>query len=313
MEFNMSSIMGFASYLPERVVTHEALAAQLAVEPEWILQSCGIRERRYAAEGETVVDLAEKAARSCLERLAFDPAQLGAVLVGTGTPHRQFPGVSASLQHRLGCPGALALDVHLASSGGLVALSLAMDLCARYGPVLVVAAEKMSEVVQRHPSKETTILFGDGAGAALVTPGEGPYRLVDGRVACDGAFADDLCLEPGGPLVMNGRQVIMQAVRKLTATVKELLERNGRSMEDAGLFLFHQANLNLLRQVAKQLAIPEEKIFVNLERYGNTSAASLLIAAAEAEACGRFKPGASVVLAAFGAGFSCGSLLMDIR
>lgn len=309
----MPAILGFGSHLPERVVGNEELADMLGVTPEWILSACGIEERRYASADESVVDLGERAARGLIERLGLAPADLGAVLVGTGTPDRQFPGVSASLAHRLGISGAFALDVHLASSGGLVAVALAMDLAARYGNVLVVAAEKMSEVVLRHPAKETTILFGDGAGACVVTPQDGRLRLVDARVATDGAFADDLCLVPGGPLVMNGRQVIMQAVRKLTRAVSDLLAAHGQTPADVELFVFHQANANLLRQVAVQLRILEERVFVNLARYGNTSAASLLIAAAEAEAQGRFAAGTRAVLAAFGAGFSYGAALVDVR
>jgi 3-oxoacyl-[acyl-carrier-protein] synthase III len=310
----MPSLLGFARHLPERVVTHGDLAAQLGVTPEWILSACGIEERRYAAPDETVVDLAEHAGRVLLTRLGLAPGDIGAVLVGTGTPHRQFPGVSASLAPRLGLGPVFALDVPLASSGGLVALALALDLAPRYGNVLVVAAEKMSAVVQAHPAKEATILFGDGAGACLVSPGDdGPYRLLDARVTTDGKFADDLCLVPGGPLVMNGRQVIMQAVRQLTRATSELLLAHGRTPADVGLFLFHQANLNLLRQVATQLKVDEGRVFVNLQRYGNTSAASLLIAAAEAEEAGRFTPGSLVLLAAFGAGFSCGAALVEVR
>jgi 3-oxoacyl-[acyl-carrier-protein] synthase III len=309
----MPAILGFGCWLPERVVANDELAQKLGVTSEWILSACGIETRRYASADESVVDMAEKAARPLLERLGLAPGAIGAVLVGTGTPQRQFPGVSASLSQRLGISGAFALDVHLASSGGLVALALAMDLAPRYGNVLVVASEKMSEVVERHPHKDTSILFGDGAGACVVTPGDGPLRLTDARVATDGAFADDLCLSAGGPLVMNGRQVIMQAVRKLTSSVTELLAAHGRTPADVGLYVFHQANVNLLRQVAKQLHIPEERVFLNLSRYGNTSAASLLIAAAEAEAEGRFTSGSLAVLAAFGAGFSWGSALVEVR
>lgn len=303
----MASILGFGAYLPERVVDHEELARQLGVEADWILRACGIRERRYAAADETVVDMAERAARACLGRTGLEPSSLGGILVGTGTPHRQFPGVSASLQQRLGVQG-LALDVHLASCGGLVALALAAELAPRLGPILVVASEKMSEVVQRHPAKETTILFGDGAGACVVSPGRGFLEIQDWIASSDGTFAEDLCMDPGGPLVMNGRQVIMQANRKLTGAVRTLLERTGTPARDIGLFLFHQANLNLLKQVAKTLGIGEDKVFVNLETRGNTSSASLFIAAAEAQDQGRFRPGEAGIMAAFGSGFTFGAL-----
>jgi 3-oxoacyl-[acyl-carrier-protein] synthase-3 len=308
----MASILGFGAYLPERVVSHEGLAAELGVEPAWILEACGIRERRYAAPDESVVDLAERAARRALESARLEAASLGGLIVGTGTPHRQFPGVSASLQARLGATGIPAFDVHLASSGGLIALCLAAELCPRLGPTLVVGAERMSGVVARDKAKETAILFGDGAGAAVVGPGPGPIEMRDWLWKSDGEFADDLALAPDGPLQMNGRQVIMQAHRKLGGAVKGLLERAGLQVADIDLFLFHQANLNLLRQLGKTLGIDPARVLVNLDRYGNTSAASVLIAAAEAWSEGRFRPGASAVMAAFGAGFTHGAILLRV-
>jgi 3-oxoacyl-[acyl-carrier-protein] synthase-3 len=308
----MASILGFGAHLPDRVVTAAELAAQLGVEPDWILEMCGIAERRYAGPDETVVDLAERAARRVLEATHMQAADLGGIMVGTGTAPRAFPGVSASLQQRLGV-GGMAFDIPLASVGGFFALCTAADLAPRLGPILVVGAEKMSEVVQAYPAKETTILFGDGAGACIVSPGEGPLEIVDWIAESDGAFADDLQREPGGPLVMHGRQVIMQANRKLKRSIQMLLDRHQLSTSDVDLFLLHQANLNLLNQVAKGLGIDEERVFVNLQTRGNTSSASLFIAAAEAQAAGRLRSGDHVVLAAFGSGFSFGAMLARVR
>jgi 3-oxoacyl-[acyl-carrier-protein] synthase-3 len=308
----MAAILGFGACLPERVVTAEDLAGMLGVEAAWILEACGIRERRWADQ-ETVVDLAEKAGRDALSASGMEPAGLGGIIVGTGTPDRQFPGISALLQARLGCPGIPAFDVHLASSGGLVALCLAARLCDAMGPMLVVGAEKMSAIVQRDLAKETTILFGDGAGAAVVSSGQGRLGILDCHWGSDGTFAEDLKLEFGEPLHMNGRAVIMQANRKLAGTVQELLKRNGLEPAEVELFLFHQANLNLLRQVAKTLGIDAAKVPITLDRYGNTSAASVLIAAAEAWKEGRFAPGTRAVMAAFGAGFSWGAMLLEVR
>jgi 3-oxoacyl-[acyl-carrier-protein] synthase-3 len=309
----VASILGFGTYLPERVVTHEALAADLSVEPAWILEACGIRERRYAAPDESVVDLAERAARRCLEASALDAGRLGGILVGTGTPGRRFPGVSADLQRRLGTSAIPAFDIHLASSGGFIALCLAAELCGRLGPILVVGAERMSGVVAQNMVKETAILFGDGAGAAVISPDPGPLTIVDWSWASDGTFADDLALSWDGALTMNGRAVIMQASRKLTGAVKALLDKNGRRVEEIDLFLFHQANAHLLRQLGKTLGIEDARLFMNLERYGNTSAASVLIAAAEAREHGRLRPRASAVMAAFGAGFTYGAMLLAGR
>jgi 3-oxoacyl-[acyl-carrier-protein] synthase-3 len=247
-----------------------------------------------------VVDLAERAARACLERSGLEPAALGGIVVGTGTAERQFPGVSASLQQRLGAAGIPAFDIHLASVGGFFALATAVELCQRYGPILVVGAERMSEVMARAPRvKETAILFGDGAGACVVAHS-------------DGTFADELSLAYGGTLAMNGRTVILQANRKLRQSLSDLLARNGLAAGDVDLWLFHQANVNLLRQVGHGLGIAEERVYLNLPRYGNTSAASLFIAAAEAQAEGRLRSGYAV-MAAFGAGMGWGSALLRVE
>lgn len=309
----MASIHGFGACLPERVVTSQELGERLGVGTQWILDACGIRERRWAGAGESAADLAEGAARAALRQSGLDAAALRGIIIGSGTPPRQFPGISADLQRRLGCPGIPAFDVHLASSGGLVALCLAAKLCEGLGPFLVVGAEKMSEVVQRDLAKETAILFGDGAGAAVVAPGDGPIQVLDSTWGSDGGFADDLSLEFGGALRMNGRTVIMQANRKLTGTLQELLERNGLTVPQVDLFLFHQANLNLLKQVGRTLGIDPAQVPITLDRYGNTSSASVLIAAAEAQAEGRFRAGALAAVAAFGAGFSWGGMLLRAR
>jgi 3-oxoacyl-[acyl-carrier-protein] synthase-3 len=310
----MAHLAGFGAALPEAVVTNLALAEEFQVTEEWILSVSGIRERRRAAEGESPAALAEIAARKALEGAALSPSGLGAILVGSGSSPRQFPGISADLQRRIGALGIPAFDVPLASAGGLVALALAVDLAPRYGPVLVVGAEVMSRVLDRPPrSKETAILFGDGAGACVVAPGPGPVEVTDARFASDGSLGDDLSLDAGGPLVMNGRTVILQASRKLPAAVRDVLGRAGLSPSDVDLFVFHQANLVLLRQVAKTLGVEESRLFVNVDRYGNTSAASLLIALAEAHGQGLLSPGRRVVLGAFGAGFSWGAALLSVR
>jgi 3-oxoacyl-[acyl-carrier-protein] synthase-3 len=309
----MASILGFGACLPERVVTSAELAERLGVETQWILEACGIQERRWAAENQSAVDLGEGAARAALAKAGLEPLQVKGIIVGSGTPSRQFPGLSAELQKRLGCPGIPAFDVHLASSGGFIALCLAATLCEGLGPVLVVGAEKMSEVVQRDFAKETAILFGDGAGAAVVAPGAGPLQILDHLWGSDGAFADDLSLAFGDALRMNGRSVIMQANRKLTSTLQELLKRNGMGVPQVDLFLFHQANLNLLRQVGKTLGLDPAKVPISLDKYGNTSAASVLIAAAVAQDDGRFRPGGLAAMAAFGAGFSWGGMLLRAR
>lgn len=309
----MAHLAGLGHALPERVVPSSELAVRLDVTEEWILGACGIRERRWLSGDENAASLAERAARDALAGAGLSPAQLGALVVGTGSAPRAFPGVSADLQRRLGAAGIPAFDVPLASVGGLFALALAVDLCPRTGPVLAVGAEEMSRVLLRAPlAKETAILFGDGAAACVVAPGEGPIAVVDVRLASDGTFADALSLGCDGPLSMDGRTVILQASRKLPAAIRSVLEPQGLAPADVDLFVLHQANLNLLRGVARSLGVGEEKLFVNVDRVGNTSAASVLVALSEASEQGLLRPGLRVVVAAFGAGFSWGAALLRV-
>ena len=309
----MAHLAGLGHALPSRVVPSSELAGRLGVTEEWILGACGIRERRWLSGGETAASLALEAARAALGAADLPPGRLGAIVVGTGSAPRSFPGVSADLQRLLDAPGIPAFDVPLASVGGLFALALAVDLCPRTGPVLAAGAEEMSRVLLRAPlAKETAILFGDGAGACVVAPGDGELAVVDVRLGSDGTFADALRLGPDGPLVMDGRTVILQASRKLPAAIRSVLEPRGLAPGDVDLFVLHQANLNLLRGVARSLGVGEEKLFVNVERLGNTSAASVLIALSEASAAGLLRPGSRVVLAAFGAGFSWGAALLHV-
>lgn len=308
----MARIASFGGYIPDAVITNQELAAEFDVSPDWIRDMTGIEERRRAAPGETVTDLAHKAALAALKKAGIAATDLGGIVVGSGTPPRQFPGIAAELQARLGAASAFGFDIPLASVGGLFALAVAADLAQRHGPVLALGAERMTEIIQRPPRvKETAILFGDGAGAAVVLPGSGPRTVQAIRLGTDGAKADGLSLEFGGPLRMDGRTVILQANRKLRGVIEEILCQNGKSPAEIDLFLFHQANLNLLRQVGRATDIPEDRVFVNIQHYGNTSSASLLIAAAEAEDQGKLGPDVTALLAAFGSGMSWGGLLLS--
>jgi len=310
----VAHLAGLGHALPGRVVPSSELAERLGVEEAWILEACGIRERRWLVEGEGVAGLAERASRAALAAAGVAPDGLGGIVVGTGSAPRSFPGVSADLQRLLGAAGVPAFDVPLASVGGLFALALAVDLCGRVGPVLAAGAEEMSRVLLRAPlAKETAILFGDAAGACVVAPGEGALDVIDVKLGSDGTFAEALALEPGGPLAMDGRTVILQASRKLPAAIRAVLGPHGLAPADVDLFVLHQANLNLLAGVARSLGVPAERLFVNVDRLGNTSAASVLVALSEASEKGLLRPGARVVLAAFGAGFSWGAILLQVR
>ena len=307
----MAFLKAFGSYLPERTVTNQELGQRLDCTPEWILGVCGIAERRFAAEGEGIVDLGVAAARDCLTRAGMQASDLGMLIVSSGSAEPRFPGPASSVAHRLGCGQIPAWDLPMASAGGLFGLAMANALAARYGTVLVVAAEKMSAIALREPlDRNVAILFGDGAGACLVSAREGFGAIVGEALHSDGSFAGDLRLSWGGALEMNGRSVILQAGRKLPVGIAEVLGRAGIAAADVEVFLVHQANQNLIDRVARSLGVPAERFHSNIGRYGNTSSASMLIAAAEYFA-GRPMTAKPVVFAAFGAGFHWGAVLVE--
>lgn len=310
----MAFLRAFGSYVPSRVVGNAELAERVGCEQAWILEVSGISERRYAADSETVSDLAVHAAADCLARAgpaAGEAAgEVGLLILSSGSAERRFPGPAAETAARLGIAGITAIDLPVASAGSLFGLALASRMAAAHGPVLVIAAEKMSAVISSHAlDRNTAILFGDGAGACLVDPGAGQAEIVDACLHSDGAYAQDLRLEYDQPLHMDGRVVIMQASRKLPAVIRELLDRHQLPATAVDAFIPHQANQNLIVRVAKALEVAPEKFYSNIGRYGNTSSASMLIAASEWSAASGFRKSQPVVFAAFGAGFHWGALL----
>ncbi len=308
----MAVLKAFGAYLPARIVTNQELGSRVNRTPDWILDVSGIEERRYAAENESVADMAVAAATQCLERAGMTVSDIGMFIVSSGSSERRFPGPASIVANRLGATSAPALDVPMASAGGLFGMALAAQLAAAYGNILVVAAEKMSTVATREPMEQgVAILFGDGAGASIVSPGDGPARIVDSVLHSDGAFAEDLRLEFDAPLAMNGRSVIMQASRKIPAAIAELLERNRTPASAVKIFLMHQANQNLIDRVAKALDVQAGMFYSNIRVYGNTSSASMLIAASEWWQVHGPSPGDLICFTAFGAGFHWGALLVE--
>ena len=307
----MAFVVSFGSYVPERIVGNEELSDWCGVSAEWIVERCGIQERRYAADTETVSSVALLAARDCLRRSGAAPTDLGAVLVASGSAERFSPGPAGAVAAELGCTGVLALDIPVASAGSLIGLGLAAQLAEKLGKVLVIGAEIMSRRVDRTPEgRNTAVLFGDGAGAALLDASAGPLRVADFELHTDGNHADVLKME-NERLVMDGPTVIGQVSRKLPGAVKALLERQGIAAAEVSAVVMHQANLVLIGRVAKAVGILQDRFFVNIERYGNTSSASLLIAAAEWwESIGQ-KASGPVALAAFGAGLNWGAMLLQ--
>jgi len=307
----MAKLRGFGSYLPARVVDNAEIGPMCGADPAWIKSQTGIEQRRWAAPEELVADLGVKAARDCLANCGALATEVGLVLVSSGSAERRFPGPAAPIAAALGLAGKPAIDLPIASAGSLVGLVLAAELVGRYGNVLVIGAEVMSRVVGLNPAyKDTAILFGDGAGACLVSAEAGFAEIRDSIICSDGDFAQILRLEVDAPLFMDGRSVIMQVSRKLPRTIQELLDRNGRKATGIEVFLLHQANLNLITKVAQVLGAEDARFFRNLGKYGNTSSASLLIAAAEWWK-GAGKLSGPVVLGAFGAGLNWGAMLVE--
>ena len=306
----MASMLSFGRYVPDRILGNAALASQLGCDPAWILESSGIEERRIAADEETIAVLAERASRHCLEHARVDAAQIGLVILSSGTAERRFPGPAAQLAQMLGLAGTPAIDLPMASAGSLFGLALAAQLAPTYGTILVAAAEKMSGPASTEPlDRNVAILFGDGAGACLIGNLPGGLEIIDSALHSDGAYADNLRLEHSGPVQMDGRTVILQAARRIPAAIREVLDRQGVEAASVHTFLLHQANRNLTERVAKTLGVPASRFFSNIHRYGNTSSASLLIAASEWREQATLGSGDSVCFAAFGAGFHWGALL----
>jgi len=310
----LASILGFGSYLPERVLTNEDLAERLDLSPDWIFEKSGIRTRRIADESQTIADLGVAAAKNCLTAAGWEIKDISLLMVASGSWEKRFPGPAAGVARQLGLEGIPCLDIPMASAGSLFGLSLASRLTAEIGPILLVAAEKMSPIAMREPlDKNIAILFGDGAGACLLAPQGGALEIVDSLLRSDGAYEADLCRESDGRLAMNGQTVIMQAARKLPSVISDLLHKHAIRAGDVECFLIHQANQNLVLRVAKALTVAGQRFYSNIERYGNTSSASMLIASAEYFREQPIVPSAIYCFAAFGAGFHWGALLAHGR
>lgn len=307
----MSYIAAFGAALPSRVATNEELGRRFHVRAEWIREISGIDERRWADEDVSVADLGVLAAEDCLAKGGAVASELGLILAASGTSPRRFPGPASEIAARLGLSETPAIDLPLASAGGLFGMVLASQLAPHYGPVLVVASEIMSRVAAA-ADPGSGVLFGDGAGACLIRPDRGLARIRASRLATDGSFAGDLSLDWESGFRMDGRTVILQAARKLPRIIREVLAEVGLGPEAVRAFVLHQANQNLLDRVADALGVTRDRFYTNIARLGNTSSASLLIAADEWQSQGfPLQAGERVCFAAFGAGFQWGALVAE--
>ncbi|NDY94819.1 beta-ketoacyl-ACP synthase III [Wenzhouxiangella limi] len=315
-------IIGTGSYLPEKVLTNKDLEAFVDTTDQWIRDRTGISERRIAADGQTTCDLAEEAARAALDAAGLQPTDIDLLLVGTTTPDVVFPSTACLLQYRLGMGECGAFDLNAACSGFLYGLSVA-DQYIRAGTakrILVVGAETLTRMLD-WSDRSTCVLFGDGAGAAVLAADEEP-GILSTHIHANGAYRDLLKVDVGvsrgflpqprgGISVhMSGNEVFKVAVNTLGRIVDETLEANRLDKSDLDWLIPHQANMRIIKATAKKLQMAMDQVIVTVDRHGNTSAASVPLALDEAVRSGRVRRGDRLLLEAFGGGFTWGSALI---
>ena len=318
-----SVFLGCGGYLPERIVTNDELAGRLDTSDEWIRQRTGICERRIAADGELTSDLALHASKAALRRAEMPVDALDLIVLATATPDNTFPATAARVQARLGMKRGAAFDVQAVCSGFIYALSIA-DNMIRLGQAktaLVIGAETFSRILDWE-DRGTCVLFGDGAGAVVLQAAENGGTNRDRGVLSTHLFSDgdhyDLLYVDGGPsttgkaglLRMQGREVFRHAVLRMAEAVELSLKANGLSPADLDWVVPHQANIRIMDSMAKRLHLRDEQVVVTVDRQANTSAATIPLALAEAEADGRLQAGDLVSLTAMGGGFTWGSALV---
>lgn len=314
-----SRVAGTGSYLPARITTNAELEKLVETTDEWIVERTGIRQRHHASEGELTSDLAQKAAERAIEAAGIDASEIGLIVVATTTPDRVFPSVACVLQAKLGIEnGCPAFDVQAVCSGFVYAMTVA-DQFIRSGQVkyaLVVGAETLSRITDWN-DRTNCILWGDGAGAVVLKADAEP-GIISTHIHADGRYQDLLFVDGGVSLKkegecymrMSGNAVFKMAVNTLDAIVDETLEANGLAKSDIDWLVPHQANIRIIQATAKKLGLGMENVVVTVDRHGNTSAASIPLAFDTAVRDGRIKHGETVLMEAFGGGFTWGSVLL---
>jgi 3-oxoacyl-[acyl-carrier-protein] synthase-3 len=320
------SLAGLGSYAPPRVLTNLDLEKMLDTSDTWIRERTGIGERHIAEREQTTAMMAAEASRAALAEAGLEPGQLDTIIVATATPDRLLPSTACDLQALLGAKAATAFDVAAACSGWVYGLVVGESL-VKSGTaerVLVVGAEKLTSITD-WTDRSTAVLFGDAAGAAVLVKGDGTRGICSSYLKSDGTLAE-LLWRPGGGTIsppseqmlqersyyirMAGREVFKNAVRSMADAASRALERAGITGEQVDLLVPHQANIRIIEATANHAHIPMERVFVNVDRFGNTSSASIPLALDEARRCGRLKSGMTVLLCTFGAGFTWGSMVL---
>ena len=320
-------IIGMGAYAPKRVLSNADLERMVETSDEWIVQRSGIRERRIVDESEATSDLAVRAAHQALERANLVPEDIDFIVVGTTTPDTIFPSTACLLQNKIGAPHAWGFDLGAACSGFTYALTTAVHMVAAgtHKHALAVGADVMSSIID-YTDRSTCVLFGDGAGAVVVSPAsDGGNGIIDFEHEIDGSGGAALCMPAGGSLrpashetvdqrlhyvKQDGQTVFKFAVRKTEEICRRIMERNEVTADDIDLFVCHQANRRIILSAAERLGLAPEKVVINIERLGNTTAGTIPLALNDAVADGRLKKGDLVLLASVGAGFTVGAVLL---
>lgn len=315
------TIAGTGSYLPEKILTNDDLSKFVETSDEWIVTRTGIKERRIAGEGESTSHLGSKAGQKALEQAGIAAEDLDLIIVATITPDTLTPATACYVQQQLGATKAVAFDISAACSGFLYAMKIAKRMIesGAFHNALIIGAEKLSAFVNWE-DRTTCVLFGDGAGAAVLRASkEGEGRILATDIGTDGKQTHLLNIPGGGsacPITINnageglatlamlGKEVFKHAVTRMKNSANFVIERAGLEPDDIAIVIPHQANLRIIDAIASRLAVPKDRVFVNLHKYGNTSAAAIAIALDEAHREGKMKRGDNVVMVAFGAGLT---------
>ena len=321
------SIIGTGSYVPERVLTNADLTKLVDTTDEWITSRTGIKERRIAAEGENTSDLAAKAAQAAMDNAGITADEIDLILVATVTPDMFFPSTACFVQSKIGAKNAACFDVSAACAGFLYALEIAQQFITShtYDTILVIGAEKLSSIVD-WTDRNTCVLFGDGAGAAILRHRGGGHGVISTYMASDGGLSDILYI-PGGAsrspvtkdnadqrlncIKMNGKETYKHAVTSMLDAATRALADANLKPSDLACIIPHQANLRIIEAIASRMDIPMERFVINLDRYGNTSAAAVAIALDEANRTGRMEVGDYVLLVVFGGGLTWASSVIQ--
>ena len=319
-------ILGLGMYLPEKVLTNKDLEKMVDTTDEWIVTRTGIRERRIARQDEATSDMAAEAARKALKDAGLKPEDLDLIIVATITPDMFFPATACLVQEKIGARTVPAFDLSVACSGFIYGLAIANQFISSgtYKYALVIAAEKLSAITD-WSDRSTCVLFGDGAGAAVLGPVE-KGGILSAYLGANGKQGDLIKLPAGGSRIpatrksiedklhfikMNGAELFKHAVKVMAEAALQATKPLGLKAEDISLVIPHQANIRILNAVAKRMGLTEDKIYLNIERYGNMSAASSAVALAEAVQNGRIKKGDKILLDAFGGGLTWGAIVIE--